>query len=121
MSALLGRLGLQESTHQSCYSHKGNEMNTHDNEPNLENAELLFDSASGTYIPQRFAQEIVRELVKGVSEEDYAALENPDDEWYWDAWASVLDNAILTMPETGGRYQLYQDGDVWMIPMENET
>jgi hypothetical protein len=75
---------------------------------------LLFDGASGQYIPQRFANEIVRDCVKGVSADDYATLENgPDHEWYWEAWDSVLNGATLTIG--GDTYALYQDGDVWAL------
>jgi hypothetical protein len=89
-----------------------------DDGPNLENAELFCDGASGIYIPQRFAQEVTRKFVTGVSEEDYAVLEaGPDHEHYWDAWADVTDNAQINHPELGECY-LYQDGDLWVVPKE---
>lgn len=75
---------------------------------------LLFDGASGIYIPQRFAQEIDRSRVTNVSDEDYAILENPDHEYYWDAWEAVLNNAIIK-GKTGKEYTLIQDGDCWAI------
>ena len=86
------------------------------NKPEIE---LLFDDASGIYIPQRFAQEIDREAVTGVSEEDFEILNDPDHEFYWDAWADVLDTAIITDIH-GTQYTLYQDGDVWLIPIGME-
>lgn len=79
-----------------------------------ENAELLFDSSSGVYIPQRFATEIRRECVEGVTDWQWEAIEHPDNEYYWDAWNSIIDNAVLTDGEK--RFTLYQDGDVWMLP-----
>ena len=83
---------------------------------NLENAELFCDSASGIYIPQRFAKEVKRSILSGVSDKDLAILEaGPDGEWYWDAWNDVLDNAMLEHP-TYGECRLYQDGDLWVVP-----
>lgn len=77
---------------------------------------LLFDGASGIYIPQRFAAETSRDHVTDVSDEDYAILEaGPDHEFYWDAWSDVLDYARITADD-GTVYTLYQqDGDCWAI------
>lgn len=83
-------------------------------------SELLFDSNRGVYIPQHFAQEIRREMVSGVSADDFAVLESgPDHEWYWDTWNDVEQNAVLTKPD-GSRWILYQDGDVWLVPEDAE-
>ena len=78
---------------------------------------LLFSDASGVYIPQRFATEMLRDRVTGVSDEDYAILEAgpvPDNWRYWDAWADVVDSARITA-NNGTIYTLYQDGDCWAI------
>jgi len=81
-------------------------------------AELLFDSNRGVYIPQNFAEEMKRECVAGVDDETWKTLEaGPDHEWYWDAWMDVTDNAEITEPSTGMKYYLYQDGDVWLVPI----
>lgn len=79
---------------------------------------LLFDSNRGIYIPQNFAEEIIRDYVSGVSDEVWKTLENgPDDEWYWEAWDSVMDSAEITVPEQPGiKFSLWQDGDVWLVP-----
>lgn len=89
---------------------------------NFENdAILLLDSNRGVYIPQSFAEEIRREFVSGVSAEDWAVLESgPDHEWYWEAWNNVEMNAVLTMPDTGIQYRLFQNGDVWLVPLDCE-
>jgi hypothetical protein len=34
-------------------------------------------------------------------------------EWYWEAWTSILDNWEATVD--GIKCTLYQDGDVWML------
>ena len=78
--------------------------------------ELFLSDARGIYIPQDFAQSIKRECVTGIPEEDYAILEaGPDHEWYWDVWSDVLGNAIVTDPQSGTVYTVYQDGDCWLV------
>ena len=77
--------------------------------------ELFLSDARGIYIPRDFAQSIKRECVTGISEDDYAILENPDHEWYWEAWNDVLNNAVVTDPTSGTVYKVYQDGDCWLI------
>jgi hypothetical protein len=88
---------------------------------NLENAILFCTGARGVYIPNHFAQAVIREQVTGVTDEQYAVLMLMDmcSEQYWDVWQEVLDNARLTKPSTGVVYVLYQDGDLWMIPQED--
>lgn len=87
-----------------------------DDEIDLSNAELFCDSHHGIYVPQYFAQNIKRDMVEGVSAEDYAVLEKgPDHEHYWDAWADVLDNASVSDP-VKGKCHLHQDGDLWIVP-----
>lgn len=87
-----------------------------DDGPDLRKAELFADANRGVYIPQHFAQAVTRELVTGVSDEDYATLtRGPDDEWYWETWERVLDHARLAHPTLGECY-LHQDGDLWIVP-----
>lgn len=89
------------------------------NEVDLSKAKLLFSDSWGIYIPQQFAQTVRREYVKGVSDEDYKILEaGPDHEHYWDAWADVCDNAAIE--QDGVLYHLHQDGDLWLVPVEQE-
>ena len=91
-----------------------------------EDAELLFTDASGIYVGQRFANEIARYYVQGVTSEEWAVLEEgPEHEWYWDVWSDVEQNAEIHLPIqfTPGVvkvYKLYQDGDVWMVPEDAE-
>jgi hypothetical protein len=89
-----------------------------DNEPSLENAELFADSNLGIYIPQYFAKAVTRKFVEGLTPQNWETLEaGPDDELYWDTWASVLDNAKINHPVLGACY-LYQDGDLWIVPRD---
>lgn len=83
--------------------------------------ELFCDGASGIYIPQRFATEIAREKVTGVSEEDYATLERgPEEEGYWETWENVVCNAKITTSD-GTTWFLWQDGDLWVVPKGYEN
>lgn len=76
---------------------------------------LLFSDASGQFIPQRFANEMVRDCVSGVDADTWEILEaGPDHEWYWEAWDQVLRDAVAT--DNGVRYRVDQDGDCWLIP-----
>lgn len=82
------------------------------------NAIYYADSARGVYIPQHFAESVNRDFLSGVNVDDLATLESgPDAEWYWESWESVLDNARLT-DSAGQIWTLYQDGDLWLIPVE---
>ena len=93
-----------------------------------ESAILYADSERGVYIPQHFAESIVRETVSGISLEsldlllidpnaDYQSESMRDkQDSYWDTWAYVLDNARVTCPSTGQVFYLWQDGDLWLVP-----
>jgi len=79
---------------------------------------LFCDSASGQYIPQRFAEELDldRCTLNGVQDNELAILKcGPDHEHYWDVWAAVEDNARIVVKSTGQTFFLYQDGDLWLI------
>ena len=81
---------------------------------NKQEAMILFcDSASGRYIPQRFAAEIMPQYLRGVSQDDLNELADPDSEWYWHAWHKILDNA--TVVDGDLTYRLHHDGDLWLI------
>lgn len=82
---------------------------------------LYLSDARGIYIPQNFAEQTRRECVTGVSESDWQCLligPEPSNEWYWEAWQSVLNNAVVTDPTTGTAYNVYQDGDCWLVPAD---
>ena len=81
------------------------------------NAIIYADSARGVYIPQFFAESIRRDLVQGVSNDDWRILEaGPESEWHWETWESVLNNA--TIHHAGIDYVLWQDGDLWLVPAD---
>ena len=75
---------------------------------------VLFSDASGIYIPQRFAREMDRTRVSGLTDQWEILETGPGHDEYWDAWAEVLDNAVIK-DKTGREYTLIQDGDCWAI------
>ena len=87
-----------------------------------EGASLLLYDSHGIYIPQNFAGSFgCLWRVEGMSEEQWVILEaGPEHEWYWETWEEVLNNAVITNPTTHERFTLYQDGDLWLIPVDAE-
>lgn len=84
----------------------------------LTNAKLYLESNRGIYIPQNFCEITVRGQITGINEYNWdICLAGPGSSHYWEAWEAILDNAILTEPNTGTQYTLYQDGDLWLIPI----
>jgi hypothetical protein len=79
----------------------------------LTNAVLLIDSHHGQYIPQLFADK----FGQFIENEAYNAdLLSPDGEFYWESWEYVLDNTTIQIE--GKPYTLYQDGDLFALPVE---
>jgi hypothetical protein len=92
-----------------------------------DNAILYLDSNRGIYIPRDFFAETKPECIEWTcsAKQKTWILEqcsNPDNEWYWDAWndAEAFGHVHVIMPETGIEYSLYQDGDLWLIPIDAE-
>lgn len=94
-----------------------------------ESAMHFLDSARGQYIPQNFAETIDRDAVTGVTERDWRILEagppgsifgteDASDE-YWDSWDTVMQRAVITDSD-GTQFQLFQDGDLWLVPIDAE-
>jgi hypothetical protein len=81
----------------------------------VEAIKLFLDDNRGIYIPRDFAQCVVRESVTGISAEDYAILEDPDHELYWDVWDDVLNGAELTDTADGSKWRLHQDGALFLV------
>lgn len=84
-------------------------------------ADLFVSDSFGTYIPLCFAESVRRELVTGVSSEDWKTIEaGPEDnEWYWEAWNNILSNAKIKHPN-GKEGWLWQDGDLWVVWGEDD-
>jgi hypothetical protein len=85
---------------------------------NLENAILYTSDRHGIYIPQYFAESIKPECLTNVSSDAMDILKaGPDHMEYWDAWNDVEAQATVTDPSNGIEYYLWQDGDLWLIPV----
>lgn len=90
---------------------------------------LILSDSRGIYIPRDFICDDYNEIdmkhcfAWGLTAENmeyWEAAANPDDEWYWDAWQWILNNAEYTA-ENGDKYRLHQDGDLWGICYEKMT
>lgn len=75
---------------------------------------LLLTDARGIYIPRDFIQGF--DGWQGITEWQGEQLQNPDNNFYWDAWADVLNTA--TYEKDGHTYRLMQDGDLWAYCIE---
>jgi hypothetical protein len=78
---------------------------------------LWLSDTRGVYIPRDFAKCFSDrdKAVAGVSAEQWAILEDPDHDAYWDVWTEVCDRAVVTDNE-GIKFRLHQDGDLWLVP-----
>ena len=72
------------------------------------NAELLLSDSRGIYIPRDFLD--FDKFRSQLSDEEIETLSNPENEWYWETWGSVLNREFLI---DGTEYRLHQDGDLF--------
>ena len=72
---------------------------------------LLVDSHHGIYVPKVFSENFDHSKWQGIPADDLAVIANPEHEWYWEAWDSILRTA--TCLQDGHTYRLHQDGDLW--------
>ena len=75
------------------------------------NMKLIFADACGVYIPQYFADDYGESAyIEGLTDEDRTyLLDGPDQEYYWDVWERVLNEATVN------GWNLYQEGDLWFV------
>ena len=86
------------------------------------NAILLVDGHHGVFVPAVFTCKVSYHTISNVSTDDYAALAyGPDHIEYWEAWDDVLTNATVKSLVTGKEYYLWQDDDLWLIPVGEDT
>ena len=79
----------------------------------MSSIQLLLSDARGVYIPRDFCQNF--NLCQWHIKEDYQdSLSHPNNEFYWDYWNEVINNAYF-IDEVGNKWELYQDGDLWAI------
>jgi hypothetical protein len=82
-----------------------------------DDAVLLLSDARGVYIPKDFTSAVPFERTRNILPDDYAILAiGPDHKEYWEAWMAITDNAHI-IADDGSEYYLYQDGDLWAIPV----
>ena len=74
---------------------------------------LLLDSSRGQYIPRDFVLGFDLTKFEGLKQSDIYDCQDPENEWYWDAWECILNNARYI--EDGRVFTLHQDGDLWLI------
>lgn len=80
--------------------------------------DMLCDSHHGIYIPNIMAQRLVDHGWEGISKDSLADCnDGPDNEFYWDSWTDILDNASYT-DEHGNQWMLDQDGDLFAIRLD---
>ena len=84
-----------------------------------DNIQLLLDDCRGIYIPRDAAEFLADPRWVGFQNDDLATIENPDHEWYWDAWDSIVQSAEFKDSD-GVTWRLYQDGALFAIS-ENAT
>ena len=77
---------------------------------------LLLSDVRGIYIPQKFYcvfnlsyWNINSDTVEGIDD-----LSSPENDFYWDTWEIVLNNAFF-IDKDGHKWTLYQDVDLWAI------
>ncbi len=92
-----------------------------------ESAELYLDGTRGIYIPQNFFEITKPECINWHCDSETKAwildqCSDPDNEFYWDAWndAEACSMVTLILRGNGIEYNLYQDNDLWIIPVNAE-
>ena len=88
---------------------------------NLEAVNLILSDARGFYIPRDFLTDNYNEIdekhckawgLTDQNKEQWMDCADPENEWYWDAWDWILNNAKF-VDENGNVYRLWQDGNLW--------
>lgn len=84
----------------------------------MKNIEILCDSHHGVYIPQIMIKRLADHgWLKNTPHDELDSilidLSDPQNDWYWDSWGRVLNDAELIDPQTGDKWLLHQDGDLF--------
>ena len=86
---------------------------TWDEAADLGHIECILDGARGVHLPRDFIAKF--DGWSNISTEAAEILEKGiDEEFYWDAWRSVLGRAFY-IDEWGHRWRLYQENDLFRI------
>lgn len=74
--------------------------------------QLLCDGHHGVYIPQLMAWRL-HDAGWTINPDDVTICDaGPEDFYYWEIWAHILDNAEYT-DEDGYTWRLHYDGELW--------
>ena len=76
---------------------------------------LISNDSEGIYLPKNFVERF--EGWEGIESEWIEDCLNVDNEYYWDSWNNILDNAYF-ITEDGHVWRLNQDGDLFAICYE---
>lgn len=87
---------------ETLRNHAQNERETH--------WEHLLSDARGVYIPRDFLD--LEHFKAQLSEREIQVLSDPEHEFYWETWDSILNRDFIVNGET---WTLYQDGDLWAV------
>lgn len=76
--------------------------------------EILLSDARGVFIPANFLEcfDVAKWGLNDENRKHWQGCENVDNEWYWDSWQWILDNAKHT-DKDGHLWRLWQDGDLF--------
>lgn len=80
---------------------------------------LLLSDARGIYIPRDFVEEFDLSVWDGINQDDIADCRDPDNEFYWESWETIVNNAEYH--KDGHVWVLHHDGDLWAICYELMT
>jgi hypothetical protein len=85
-------------------------------EPDDAYIQLAVSDAAGIYAPREFMQGYGANVHAISTEDRDVILRGPEDEWYWEAWQTVMDNGyVAEHPNSETQWTIYQDGDVFLI------
>lgn len=85
------------------------------------NVELLCDSHHGIYIPSIMIQRLVDNGWKNIPDNAVEVLSSPDNEFYWETWEEILQNAEWHDNSTDQVFKLHHDGDLFAVCAESCT
>ena len=87
----------------------------------IEDVVLLADSHHGVYIPQLVVQQYLDHPMwdwsKASKEDINAVLSGHDNEWYWEAWDSIM-GEVKVVDEDGTEYMMMYNEDLWLVPVD---
>ena len=92
---------------------------THEEAADRGYIELLLDGCRGIYTPKDFCENFGG--WSGIDDSDNkCCLAGPDEEWYWEAWDNICQNATYTDSINGAKWGLWQDGDLFAVRIDKD-